>query len=170
MNTIFYKTNLPWTKKFVDENLDNIKKNYSMYPNRNKWKCDCHVIHDYDQNVYPIDYSFLRKEYEKLIKKVCKKFNMEKYHLSDIWYNYYKLNQYQEPHTHAGNGGLTAVHYLIFNPKHHSVTHFTNTKIKSPKIKRGDILFFPADVEHFVPENKTDKPRLTIGFTITRKQ
>ena len=59
----------------IDLGFDvSIKKNYSMYPNRNKWKCDCHVIHDYDQNVYPIDYLFLRKEYEKLAKKVCKKF------------------------------------------------------------------------------------------------
>jgi len=170
INDIFYKKNLKWTNKFVKENISNIEKNYNNFPSRNKWNCDCHVVHEDDTDVYPVNYLFLKKEYEKLSKTVCKKFKIKDYHLSDIWYNYYKQNQYQEPHTHAGQGGLTAVHYLIFNPNYHSVTHFTNEQIKSPKIKQGDILFFPANIEHFVPKNKTDEPRLTVAFTITKRR
>ena len=163
---IFYKTNLKWTKKFVENNIDTIEKNYVLYPNKNRWNCNCHVIHDNDKDVFFIDYNFLRKKYEKIVKNVVKKYNIKKYHLSDIWYNYYKKEQYQEPHTHDGNNGLTAVHYLIFNSKEHSKTCFN--KIKSPNIKEGDILFFPDNLEHFVPKNKTTKPRLTVAFTITR--
>ena len=165
-NNIFYKTNLNWTKKFVESNIDNIEKNYILYPNKNKWNCNCHVIHDYDKDVNFINYSFLRKKYEKLIKTVSKKYKIKKYCLSDIWYNYYKKEQYQEPHTHDGNGGLTAVHYLIFNPKKHSKTFFKN--IESPNIIEGDILFFPDNLEHFVLQNKTNFPRLTVAFTITK--
>ena len=167
-NNIFYKKNLTWTDDFVKANIKNIEKNYSMYPNRNRWNCDCHVVHDNDKGVYPVDYSFLRKKYEKLSEEACENYNIKNYHLSDIWYSYYKNNQYQEPHIHEGNGGLTAVHYLLYDSKSHSVTHFTDKKIKSPQIKQGDILFFPCDIEHYVPYNKTDKPRLTVAFTVTR--
>jgi hypothetical protein len=165
-NSIFYKTNLSWTKKFVKDNIVNIEKNYSLYPNKNRWDCNCHVVHDDDKGMNLINYSFLRKKYEKICVEVCKKYNIDKYHLSDIWYNYYKRNQYQEPHIHEGNGGLTAVHYLIFDSKKHSKTCFNN--LEAPEVKEGDILFFPDNLKHFVPENKTDSPRLTVAFTITK--
>ena len=99
--------------------------------------------------------------------KVTKKFGIIEYHLSDIWYNYYKQGQYQEPHIHEGNGGLTAVHYLIFDPRYHIPTVFDNPKINSPSVKSGDIIFFPDSFYHHVPKNETNNPRLTIAFTVT---
>ena len=167
-NKIFYKKNLSWTNDFVKSNIDKIERNYKKHPTRNRWNCNCHVIHDDDLDVEYINFDYLRKKYEKIVKNVTKKYNIEKYHLSDIWYNYYKKGQYQEVHTHAGNGGVTAVHYLLFNNKEHSHTHFIDKNIKSPKIKQGDILFFPCDLQHYVPENETTVPRLTTAFTITK--
>ena len=163
----FYKRNLKWTDQFINNNIYNIERNYSLYPHRNRWNCNCHVIHDDDGDVYPIDYKFLRKEYEKLVVKVTKKFSIKEYHLSDIWYNYYKQGQYQESHIHEGNGGLTAVHYLIFDPRYHIPTVFDNPKINSPSVKSGDIIFFPDSFYHHVPKNETNNPRLTIAFTVT---
>ena len=165
-NKIF-KYHLDWTPDFVRNNIHNIENNYSLYPFRNKWNCNVHTIHDYESDVYPIDYKFLRKEYEKLVVKVTKKFSIKEYHLSDIWYNYYKQGQYQESHIHEGNGGLTAVHYLIFDPRYHIPTVFDNPKIKSPSVKSGDIIFFPDSFYHHVPKNETNNPRLTIAFTVT---
>ena len=165
-NKIF-KYHLDWTPDFIKNNICNIENNYSVYPFRNKWNCNVHTIHDYERDVYPIDYNFLRKEYEKLVVKVTKKFGIKEYHLSDIWYNYYKQGQYQEPHIHDGNGGFTAVHYLIFDPQYHTPTLFDDPKIKSPRVKSGDIIFFPDSFSHYVPQNETDEPRLTIAFTIT---
>ena len=165
----FYKKNLKWTDQFINNNIYNIERNYSLYPYRNRWNCNCHVIHDDDGDVYPIDYKFLRKEYEKVAVKVTKKLGIKEYELGDIWYNYYKQGQYQEPHTHDGNGGFTAVHYLIFDPQYHAPTFFSDPfiNIESPRVNSGDIIFFPASLYHYVPENETDKPRLTIAFTIT---
>ena len=164
-----YKRNLKWTKEFVKNNINIIEENYSLHPYKNKWKCNVHTVHDYEtENVYPIDYKFLRRKYEDIVKDVVKKYDIVNYHLSDIWYNYYKEGQFQEPHTHNGDGGLTAVHYLIFDPKYHSTTKFTDPNIKSPRIRCGDIIFFPDDAEHYVPVNETDKPRLTTAFTVTR--
>jgi hypothetical protein len=165
-----YKHHLKWTDEFVKNNIHLIEKNYSLDPYKNKWSCNVHTVHDYEiEDVYMIDYGFLRKQYERIVQNVVKKFDMTNYHLSDIWYNYYKEGQYQEPHIHHGNGGITAVHYLIFNPKYHSLTHFSDSNIKSPRIRSGDIIFFPDDAEHYVPMNKTDKPRLTTAFTVTRE-
>ena len=166
-NKKIYKRHLRWTDDFVKNNIYNIEKNYSLYPTRNRWNCNCHVIHDNDIDVNPIDYNFLRKEYERLTMDVSRKYGMKKYSLSDIWYNYYKEGQYQDAHDHEGNGGLTAVHYLIFDSKYHSPTLFDDPTIKSPKVKRGDIIFFPDSWMHYVPRNETNKPRLTVAFTIT---
>ena len=164
----FYKIHLNWTKQFVRDNIDLIEKNYSLYPYRNKWDCNVHSIHDYEcDDVYRIDYNFLRKRYEKVVKEVCKTYDINDYHLSDIWYNYYKKGQYQEPHIHEGNGGLAAVHYLIFDPLYHFPTQFP-LHPNSPQIECGDILFFPASWSHYVPVNKIESPRLTVAFTITR--
>ena len=112
-----HKRHLRWTKEFVKKNINIIEQNYSLHPYKNKWNCYVHTVHDYEtENVYMIDYKFLRKEYEKLSADVAKKYGIENYSLSDIWYNYYKRGQYQEPHTHLGlnndikAGGFTAVH------------------------------------------------------------
>ena len=164
-NYDFYRSNLKWTDSFVKKNINIIENNYRKYPHRNRWNCNCHVIHDNDYDIEHIDFKLLRNEYEKVVLNFCKKRNLKLSHISDIWYNYYKLGQYQEPHIHEGNG-YTVVHYMIFDKKHHEPTKFTNPKIKSPNINQGDILFFPANLEHYVPENKTSIPRLTTAFTI----
>ena len=162
-----YKCNIPWTKEFVNNNIDIIERNYSLFPTRNQWNCNCHVTHDYDRDVEPVDFNFLKTEYLKLSNEITKLHNISKFHLSDIWYNYYKEQQFQEPHIHEGNNGLTAVHYLIFDPECHSTLQFTDTSIKLPEIECGDIVLFPDSWEHYVPENKSNKPRLTTAFTIT---
>tara|TARA_S200002703_G_scaffold92254_1_gene79745 strand:+ start:1558 stop:2061 length:504 start_codon:yes stop_codon:yes gene_type:complete len=160
----FYKIKCNWSKDFVEKNISKIEKNYLLYPNRNKWNCDCHSIHDYEKDVEKINYDFLRDEYTKIANQICKD---QKYHLSDIWYNYYKKQQFQEPHTHEGGFGFTAVHYLIYDPKVHSKTEFTNKEITPPDVEEGDLLIFPCWWEHFVKENNSEKPRLTVAFTIT---
>ena len=165
----FYRKNLKWTNEFVRKNINIIEHNYSLNPYKNKWNCNVHSVHDYEtSNVYRINYEFLRREYEKVSVEATRKFGIKSFRLGDIWYNYYKKGQYQEPHVHDGVSGLTAVHYLIFDPRYHSYTNFSDTNVKSPKIRGGDIVFFSNTLEHYVPENETDKPRLTIAFTVTR--
>ena len=159
--------NFSWTKNFVEKNISIIEDNYKKYPNKNKWSCNCHVVHDNDKEIEHIDFNFLRKQYEVCVKEVVKLYNIKKYHIGDIWYNYFKKSQFQELHRHKGNG-LTAVHYLIYDPKYHSKTEFTNN-IKSPEIKEGNILFFPSNLQHYVPKNNSNKPRLTVAFSIRNK-
>lgn len=166
-DSIFYRENLGWTKKFVQNNIDKIEYNHKLYPNRNKWNCDCHVIHDYDNDLdlCEIDFHFLRKKYTEFVNKFCQKNNLKLKHISDIWYNYYKKYQYQEPHDHGNINGYTAVHYMILDPKNHSSTKFVDKNIKTPEVKQGDILIFPANLFHYVPANYSEAPRLTTAFT-----
>ncbi len=164
-NSDFYKRNLSWTGRFVDRNLPIIQENYKKFPNRNKWKCDCHVSHEDQFDVDRIDYEFLRKEYVKISKKFCKERKLKFRHVSDVWYNYYETGQYQEPHDH-GQVGYTAVHYLIFDPHYHEQTKFYDPGFVTPKVVEGDILFFAANKIHYVPPNNSTKPTLTIAFTL----
>ncbi len=171
----FYKDRLDWTGKFINESLSIIESNYSRFPTRNRWNCNCHAIHDNDYDALMIDYSFLRKEYTKVCKKFCSKNGYELVGLSDIWYNYYKTGQYQEPHNHLGKVSInqmrpefklfTAVHYMIFDNEHHSVTQFCDPNIIVPKVDWADIIFFPATWMHYVTENTSNFPRLTTAFT-----
>jgi len=164
---MFYKTHLNWTNEFVENNIQVIEDNYSMWPTRNRWNCNVHAVHDNDEDVPGIDFTYLRNKYEDLAVEVAKHYNMKEYHLSDLWYNYYKEGQYQEPHMHDGHGGVTAVHYMLFDPKEHNLTEFTDGD-KSPDIQQGDILFFDCHKEHYVPQSNSTKPRLTVAFTITK--
>jgi len=167
---IYYKRKLDWSQEFVDNNIDIIEENYKKFPTKNRWNCNVHTMHDDDdhyEDLLTIDFAYLRQEYEKIAPDIARFFGMKEYHLSDIWYNYYKEGQYQEPHMHDGEGGVTAVHYLLFDPKEHSKTEFTDGD-KSPNIQQGDILFFDCFKEHYVPQNKSTKPRLTVAFTITK--
>jgi len=166
-NSDFYREHLSWTKKFVRDNIQTIEKNYDSRPNDNPWDCDCHVVHDNNKTFDPIDFELLRRNYIKPITNFCKRNNYKGCSVSNLWYNYYKKNQYQEPHIHDEHGvGYTVVHYLLFDKRYHSQTQFTDPGIVSPKVRAGDVLFFPASYEHYVPENDSDVPRLTVAFTI----
>ena len=169
-DTKFWKKNLSWSNQFVSNNINSIEQNYEKYPTRNRWNCNCHVIHDddFDENIIPINYGFLREEYTK----VCGVFLREKnidfdFHLGDIWYNYYKFGQFQEPHVHGST--FTVVHYLIYDKEKHSKTIFTDNVIKLPDISQGDIVIFPGFYEHFVEKNTSNTPRLTVAFGLSLK-
>lgn len=163
----FIKTQVKWTDKFVNDNILIIESNYQKFPNRNRWSCNCHVIHDNDFDVDQIDFLFLRNEYKQIIKNLFDKTGITNdFYMSDIWYNYYKLGQYQEPHTHDST--FTVVHYLILSETD-SKTSFTNKNIqeKSLSVEQGDLIMFPGWYEHEVLPSKFNTNRLTIAFGVT---
>ena len=163
-----YLHHFDWTEDFVRNNIDIIERNYAKYPTRNRWNTNCHVIHDNDTDVEMIDYSFLRKEYEILAEKISQDAELQKWCLSDIWYNFYKTGQGQEEHDHDGNGGFSMVHYLIFNPEVHCSTKFIRPEVPVPDLVQGDVLIFPAHWVHSVPDNESNERRLTAACTLTR--
>jgi len=161
----FWKVHLPWTKKFVKDNIGIIEQGYNLFPTRNNWNCNVHTIYEDDNDVPQIDYGFLRKEYVAVCAEFAKERKLKRVFLGEVWYNYYKKSQYQESHVHEGD--YTAVHYLKFNRFKHPPTKFTDPKLKSPRVREGDLIVFPANYEHYVEECKSRESRLTIAFGIS---
>lgn len=111
-----------------------------------------------------------------------------------IWYNYYINGEWQESHKHLSPNGLDQTHFafvyfLSYNSKIHSPLIFNDPieTIKSisptldpseivgkykPKVKEGDVLMFPAYLEHEVRPGKPtpNYPRMTLAMNIKVKQ
>jgi len=111
----------------------------------------------------------------------------------DLWYNVGVQGSFQEEHDHQGGYPSTiysAIHYLIFDPVEHESTVFYNPMHHMflrnmhpckgyempddwnqpwhlPKVKEGDMVFFPSYVRHSVPHQKSTKARATIALNLT---
>ena len=158
---LFWKKHVSWTNCFYKKNISKIKENYKKFPYRNRWNCNCHVIHDDDYDVKTIDFNYLRKEYTKICAEFCTERKYNSFNIGDIWYNFYKKNQYQEPHIHEST--FTVIHYVRFNRFFHNETKFVSN-IMAPRVNQGDLIIFPGNLEHYVPKNNSFFPRLTIAF------
>lgn len=113
----------------------------------------------------------------------------------DLWYNIGVKGSQQEEHDHTGGHPscvYSAIHYLIFDPTEQEPTVFFNPihnlflrnmhptngnddeqpddwhyPWHIPKVKEGDILFFPSYVRHAVPYQESNKVRATIALNLT---
>ena len=162
-----WKTYVPWTKNFVKDNISIIESNYNNFPFKNRWSADgtnVHTVHSDDEDVNQyINFSFLGKEYEKIVKKFSKDNNLkDDYRIGDIWYNYYKKGQYQTPHKHQGK--FAAIHYLKFDRFNHSLTKFMDPEVRMPFVREGTLVIFPAEYMHYVEPQTSNIPRLTVSF------
>ena len=161
----FWKMHLPWTKKFVQDNIHIVEESYKLFPARNNWNCNVHAVYEDDTDVPKIDYGFLRKKYMDVSAEFAKSQRLKHIFFGEVWYNYYKKSQYQEPHIHEST--WTAVHYLKFNRFKHPRTKFTDPNIKPPRVREGDLIVFPGTYEHYVEKCRWNEPRLTIAFGIS---
>ena len=107
---------------------------------------------------------------------------------SKPWYNMYLKGSWQERHNHLPGTSFSAVYYLKFDPEIHLPTCFhTDNKIQPfmamgaqfkpgcapywyakelffPKVTQGDLIIFPAPMDHTVPVQTSDDPRISIAF------
>lgn len=173
MHRIDKISNIPWTDEFVKNNINKIEFNWNLHPHKNSWQCNCHTGFDWeeDSSVLRIDFDFLRDEYTKIVTNYCTSQGKELSSIGDIWYNYYKFDQYQEPHNHISLDrtdfdykSFVCVHYLIFDPKIHNPIMFEDKSLYVPEVSSGDALIFTSEKVHYVKESKTNSPRLSIAF------
>lgn len=104
------------------------------------------------------------------------------------WYNMYLKGSWQERHNHLPGTSFSAVYYLKFDQEKHIPTCFhtdnklhpfmsTGTPFKPgsapywyakeiffPKVTQGDLVIFPSPLDHTVPVQTSDDPRMTIAF------
>ena len=93
----------------------------------------------------------LCNEIKKHLKEFIKKENYDvpSLEIADCWINWYKKNQYAQPHKHGS--ALSVAH-----------TNFSN--IKELTVKDGTVLIFDGSVSHSVSSNLTDNTRVTVAM------
>ena len=78
----------------------------------------------------------------------------------DVWVNYVEKGSVNREHTHAGD--LSGVIY--YTDCKNSPTCFKNGF--SYRGKKGDIIMFPSDTLHYVPEYRAKKNRITVSYNL----
>lgn len=172
------------------ELIKEIEKNYEKQPNLkpNGWKCNLHTSFTYKE-----EENFLVNEHETLLRDIRNKLeefvcihnlkmNLEgNFIMSNIWYNAYMNNQFQEPHDHSGSI-FSGCYYLKFNKNKHYQTKFYNPNYNldhiklennpyfcfTPNCEEDDLIIFPSMIKHGtqgVKEN-CDEMRITISFNV----
>ena len=104
----------------------------------------------------------------------------------DIWYNYYEKGSYQELHEHIADPfqkiHFSCIHYLSYDKEVHTPAEFQDpiSTIRAhsltldkdfvgdfyiPKVEEGDLIMFPAYLQHRVlPQKVSNVPRITLSF------
>ena len=122
------------------------------------------------------------EEIEKNIKIFVDKegYDIPNLKVIDCWLNWYKQNQYAQPHKH-GNA-LSAVLFVnveksnskfffhsdnnaVFIKKTDSHTNFSN--VKEVSAKDGTVIFFDGSIFHSVSSNTTDNTRITMAVNFS---
>lgn len=138
-------------------------------------------------------------QYETFVSENHLNLNDHQYYISKPWYNYYLKYSNQEPHEHlqldseSNSFGLfSGVHFLKLDKEHPKITfsnpslqhifgtysnflykkdikHSFSKNLFEYEVEEGDIIIFPAFLQHFVYQQKVDTPRITISFNILVK-
>ena len=90
------------------------------------------------------------------------------------WYNINAKGDWNLPHVHPITD-LALVLYLtdtdmeltFMNPYHHTRLNLDGHKqYNAPKLNKGDIIIFPADLPHFVMPNQNDIDRISLSMNL----
>ena len=126
---------------------------------------------------------------DKVLKKSREYAEMMKWenelYLQSMWYNVMKQHEDHRPHTH-GNSLLSGVYYPTGSPSHPPIEFFDNRNIGAinPTINDytpenastwhypvvpNSLLIFPSWLQHWVPVNTIEIPRISISFNVMIK-
>ena len=171
----------------IEEILCDQKKNYP-HPEVN-CSCDTSIRRDDEVN-YPIDR--FSEEYAIFSREL--NLQQHSYFINQPWWNYYREGTGQDPHYHISPfqqdhvlfagvyfvEGCENTELIMMNP---SATHHYHNTVRDKLFreelpqssyycrwhhssKNNQLIFFPADLLHYVPFHKCEKPRISIAFNI----
>ena len=95
----------------------------------------------------------------------------------NMWFQSYEKSNNFSIHNHGGEG-YSAVLYVEYDSQEHPGTVFYSpfpNWIKNragtyeayvPDVKEGDLIIFPASIQHEVPQNRSEKRRTVISFNL----
>ena len=121
-------------------------------------------------------YQYLLKNY--LIDWIKQEdFDIPSLDLEECWINWYKKNNYAQPHTHGAVLSVVvfidvedtdakfffhADNNLVLIKKKEDSTNFSD--VKYIQVKNGTVIFFDGSIRHSVSQNTTDKKRITVAL------
>ena len=111
-------------------------------------------------NLDPESATYITETISKLLKEKYQNFNLK---LTRIWRNKYMNHHYQEPHVHMESQFSFIIyekvkkpHTVFYNPAKYLIdaahAHFVLREF-TPQVQKGQIIVFPAYVEHMVDRN-----------------
>jgi len=104
-------------------------------------------------------------------------YDIPKLVVNSCWINWYKKNQYAQPHKHGyqlsvvffvdveksnGKFFFNSNDYTVLTKKDEAHTNFNNTV--QVDAKDGTVLFFDGSITHSVSSNTTDNDRITVAI------
>lgn len=185
------KLNYPGKKSLVDKIKQRYLDQRTLKPDF--WKEDVHTSIIYsDRAIPPSDYfhqayipSDLIPLLDDKVQSVVREQNLSSvgdFYISEIWYNAYTRGQYQFPHKHSDGQStiFSGIYFIKFDENEHSAPRFYNPGVDisfdkvldnkclviQPKIAEDDLILFLSDIGHDVPEQLSDKLRITISFNV----
>jgi uncharacterized protein (TIGR02466 family) len=184
-DSLIWKSKINYNKK--NELIKNLINTYNENPNAltSKWDCLVHSSFDNQENgKIPEDLlDIIEKKIIEFLEDCPDELKIRgTYILSEIWYNIYGKNQFQEPHTH-GNALFSGCYYLKLNTDIHHQTTFYNPNFNldyskleenpyfcfTPDCDEDDLIIFPSYLKHAtkgVKKNFSNELRITISFNI----
>lgn len=192
MKDLFYKTKVRYKNrtKLISLITDNYLKNPNQKPN--VWSDNVHssIVYDNTKNIeeyccksnIPIDLVVCLSKYLQKFLNKKKIQTAGNFYISEIWYNAYKNRQFQYMHKHSNgfNTVFSGVYYLKYDYLQHSPTRFYHPgfeidfdKVKqnpyfvyTPDVKEDDLIIFPSDIGHDVPNQNSSDLRITVSFNV----
>jgi uncharacterized protein (TIGR02466 family) len=180
-----WKSKINYSKKF--ELIQNLTDTYSEDKNSltKNWNCLVHSSFQNQENgKIPEDLlDIIEKKITEFLKECPIELQIKgTYILSEIWYNIYGKNNFQEPHIH-GNSLFSGCYYLKLNKDIHHQTMFYNPNFNldyskleenpyfcfTPDCEEDDLIIFPSFLKHGtkgVKKNYSNELRMTISFNI----
>ncbi len=119
-------------------------------------KTDWYLPKETKRNYLNFFYDLIHEQ----MTKICADFKCKQWEIHNGWFQQYEKNNTHKWHTHS-HSNMSAVYYLEL-PKQELQTEFIDGS--KPKVKEGDILFFPAYKLHRSPVNKTKERKTIISF------
>ena len=193
-STDIYKVKVKQQEELKSFFISNIESEYNVKgPN-----CDfCNVYSDYFPGARTVDWEDILPKYQSTIQEFLNEYGYKDSHNwkvgIDAWYNVTGKGGWGETHNHLSSPRtiqISAVHYMKYDPKHHSPTIFYNPssdgirssaptpitnnlptmwpkEVVNADALEGDMIFFAPYLNHSIPVQKSDVPRITIAFNIT---
>jgi uncharacterized protein (TIGR02466 family) len=165
-------------RNFTKEELNFVNTHENIYyPNSgNKYSKNTFILNESD--MFDIN-SFCNDALQTYFKNIINPITNTSIRITQSWLNYTKLNGFHHEHDHP-NSIISGVFYFSAD-KSKDIISFRrndykqiqilykeandyNTMQTDIKVESGDLVLFPSDISHYVPQTENSKTRISLAF------